>query len=236
MSKPTERFVLRPADVYFNQGEREREVINGGLIAQPSVATSSESKRATFSKHDLKKELIKEEPHWESHLEVTTKASQLDVLDRLAPSKPQETPDKNNLWTINNKIQTTISKLIELGFSSSKLEKSRIKLQSFIKNSRLSLNELFEVQLEGSSSQVNLLAFLSDLQVANKKFGEESPNVLRNLKSALNTSYQMSRQKRWCHQRHKAIRPRVHFLQLRPSGSSASDEGQEATVLITLIS
>ena len=58
MSKPTKRFVLVPADVYFNQGEEK--AINGGLIAQPSVATS-ESKRAKFSEQDLKQELIKEE-------------------------------------------------------------------------------------------------------------------------------------------------------------------------------
>ena len=180
MSKPTKRFVLVPADVYFNQGEEK--AINGGLIAQPSVATS-ESKRAKFSEQDLKEELIKEETHCESPLEVTTKASQLDVLDRLAPSNRKEAIDQNKLWNINNKIQTIISKLIELGFSSSsKLERSRIILQSFFKNSRLSLNELLELQLDGSPTQVNLLAFLSDLQVANKKLGEASLNVLRILK------------------------------------------------------
>ena len=137
MSKPTKRFVLVSADVYFNQGEEK--AINGGLIAQPSVATS-ESKRAKFSEQDLKQELIKEETLCESPLEVTTKASQLDVLDRLAPSNRKEAIDQNKLWNINNKIQTIISKLIELGFSSSKLERSRIILQSFFKNSRLSLN------------------------------------------------------------------------------------------------
>ena len=179
MSKPTKRFVLVSADVYFNQGEEK--AINGGLIAQPSVATS-ESKRAKFSEQDLKQELIKEETHCESPLEVTTKASQLDVLDRLAPSNRKEAIDQNKLWNINNKIQTIISKLIELGFSSSKLERSRIILQSFFKNSRLSLNELLEIQLDGSPTQVNLLAFLSDLQVANKKLGEASLNVLRILK------------------------------------------------------
>ena len=179
MSKPTKRFVLVSADVYFNQGEEK--AINGGLIAQPSVATS-ESKRVKFSEQDLKQELIKEETHCESPLEVTTKASQLDVLDRLAPSNRKEAIDQNKLWNINNKIQTIISKLIELGFSSSKLERSRIILQSFFKNSRLSLNELLEIQLDGSPTQVNLLAFLSDLQVANKKLGEASLNVLRILK------------------------------------------------------
>ena len=177
MSKPTKRFVLVPADVYFNQGEEK--AINGGLIAQPSVATS-ESKRAKFSEQDLK--LIEEETPCESPLEVTTKAIQLDVLDRLAPSNRKEAIDQNKLWNINNKIQTIISKLIELGFSSSKLERSRIILQSFFKNSRLSLNELLEIQLDGSPTQVNLLAFLSDLQVANKKLGEASLNVLRILK------------------------------------------------------
>ena len=59
--------------------------IRGPSIVQSSLATSSESKGAKFTEHDLKQELIKEEIHCESPLEVTTKASQLDVLDRLAP-------------------------------------------------------------------------------------------------------------------------------------------------------
>ena len=88
MSKPRKRFVLVPVDVYFNQGEER--AINGGLIGKPSVATSSESKRAKLSEHDLKQKLIKEDPHYESPLEVTTNDSQLDVLDRLAPSNKKQ--------------------------------------------------------------------------------------------------------------------------------------------------
>ena len=176
MSKPTKRFVLVPADVFFNQ--EEERATNPGLM---SITSPPESKKAKFSEQDLKQELIKQD--CESPLELTTKASQLDVLDRLAPSNSKEKTEKNNL-NINDKIQTVISKLIELGFSSSKLERSRIILQSFFKNSRLSLNELLEIQLDGSPTQLNLLTFLSDLQVANKKLGEASLNVLRVLKIA----------------------------------------------------
>ena len=134
MSKPTKRFVLVPADVYFNNQGEERAT-NPGLM---SITSPPESKKAKFSEQDLKQELIKQD--CQSPLELTTKASQLDVLDRLAPSNSKETTEKNNLLNINDKIQTVISKLIELGFSSSKLERSRIILQSFFKNSRLSLN------------------------------------------------------------------------------------------------
>ena len=52
------------------------------------------------------------------------------------------------------------------------------------------------------------------------------------LKSALNTSYQTSRQKRWYRQQHKAIRHRVQFLQLRLCGSNASEDGKLAAELI----
>ena len=49
--------VLVSADVSFNQGVER--VINGGLMAQPSVATSFESKRAMFSKKEFSTERMR---------------------------------------------------------------------------------------------------------------------------------------------------------------------------------
>ena len=50
-------------------------------------------------------------------------------------------------------------------------------LQAFFKNSGLSLNEVLEIQLDGSATELNLLTFLSDLQVLNKKLSESASNV-----------------------------------------------------------
>ena len=73
MSKPTKRFVLVPADVYFNQAEER--ATNPGLM---SISLPHESKGAKFSEQDLKEKLIKQD--FESPLEVTTKASQLECF------------------------------------------------------------------------------------------------------------------------------------------------------------
>ena len=136
------------------------------------------------------------------------------------------------MWNINNKIQTIISKLIELCFSSSKLERSRRILQSLFKNSRLSLNGLFEIQLDGSSTQANLLAFLSDLQVANKKLGEASPNVLRILKISTKHVISIVKAKQVVSSVAQSDSTSSSVFQLRPCGSNASDGGQLAAELI----
>ena len=81
--------------------------------------------------------------------------------------------------SVSNKIQAVITKLIEIGLSSSKLERSRMILQAFFKNSRLSLNELLGIQLDRNATELNLLTFLSDLQVPNKKLSASALNVLR---------------------------------------------------------
>lgn len=167
MSKPIKRFVLVPADVYFAQEEDHK---TSTLPPQPKKPKST-------TEQELKLEIIKEEAD-QSPLNVTEKTTQLNVLDRLKQTRKEANDVTTNIHT---KIQTVISKLIEQGFSSSKLERSRVILQAFFKESRLSLNEEWEIQLDGSGTQLNLLTFLNDLQVPNKKLNEAALNILRQL-------------------------------------------------------
>ena len=175
MSSKTKRFVLVPADVYFAEGRRDLVGLHSSSVLDPS-----EPKKIKLSQQEIRHELIEEEKSAQSPLETTNKTTQLNILDRL---KQQESNEKNgqsdSSVSVSNKIQAVITKLIEIGLSSSKLERSRVILQAFFKNSRLSLNELLEIQLDGGATQLNLLTFLSDLQVPNKKLSESALNVLR---------------------------------------------------------
>ena len=166
MSKPTKRFVLVPADVYFAQREDQKTFLPPEA-KKPKVTTDQ----------DLKLEIIKDAAN-PSALDVTEKTTQLNVLDRL--KQPQKEANET-LTNINTKIQSVISKLIELGLSSSKLERSRVILQAFFKKSRLTLNEEWEIQLDGSGTHINLLTFLNDLQVPNKKLNETALAILKQL-------------------------------------------------------
>ena len=166
-SKAIKRFVLVPADVYYAQQEQ-------------FAWTPQELKKVKLSEQELKQDIIQGDKTVETPLEATTKTTQLNILDRLK-QKPEEKIPCDGSISINTKIQSVITKLIELGLSSSKLERSRIVLQAFFKNSRLSLNEQLDIQLEGSATEVNLLTFLTDLQVPNKKLTENALNILRSL-------------------------------------------------------
>ena len=123
---------------------------------------------------------LKKKKSAESPLETTNKTTQLNILDRL---KQQESNEKNGKGdssvSVSNKIQAVITKFIQIGLSSSKLERSSVILQAFFRNSRLSVNELLDIQLDGNATELNLLTFLSDLQVPNKKLSESALNVLR---------------------------------------------------------
>ena len=115
----------------------------------------SEPKKIKLSQQEIRHEIIEEKS-----AESTNKTTQLNILDRL---KQQESNEKNgksdSSVSVSNKIQAVIAKLIEIGLSSSKLERSRVILQAFFKNSRLSLNELLEIQLDGKATELNLLTF-----------------------------------------------------------------------------
>ena len=173
-SKATKRFVLVPADVYFAETRRNLVGLHSSSVLDPS-----EPKKIKLSQQEIRHETI-EEKSAESPLETTNKTSQLNILDRL---KQQESNEKNgksdSSVNVSNKIPAVITKLIEIGLSSSKLERSRVILQAFFKNSRLSLNELLEIQLDGNATELNLLTFLSDLQVPNKKLSGSALNLLR---------------------------------------------------------
>ena len=174
-SKSTKRFVLLPADVYFAAARRDLVGLHSSSVLDPS-----ETKKFKLSQQEIRHEIIEEEESAESPLETTNKTTPLNILDRL---KQQESNEKNGKSdtsvSVSNKIQAVITKLIEIGLSSSKLERSRVILQAFFKNSRLSLNELLEIQLDGNATELNLLTFLSDLHVPNKKLSESALNVLR---------------------------------------------------------
>ena len=137
-------------------------------------------KKVKLSEQELKPDIIEGDKPVETPLEATTKTIQLNILDRLK-QKPEEKTPRDGSISINTKIQSVITKLIELGLSSSQLERSRIVLQAFFKNSRLSLNEQLDIKFEGSETEVNLLNFLTDLQVPNKKLTENALNILRSL-------------------------------------------------------
>ena len=113
-------------------------------------------------------------------METTNKTTQLNILDQL---KQQESNDENgrsdSSVSVSNKLQAVITKLIETALSSSKLERSRVILQAFFKNSRLFLNEMLDIQLDENATELNLLTFLGDLQVPNKKPSENVLNVFR---------------------------------------------------------
>ena len=174
-SKATNKFVLVPADVYFAEARRNLVGLQSSSVLDPS-----QPKEIKFSLQEIRQEIIKEEKSAESLLETTNKTTQLNILDRL---KQKESNGKNgksdSSVCVSNKIQAVITNLIEIGLSSSKLERSSVILQAFSKNSRLSLYELLDIQLDGNGTELNLLTFLSDLQVSNKKLSESVLNVLR---------------------------------------------------------
>ena len=68
--------------------------------------------------------------------------------------------------------------MIEVGLSSSKVERSLIILQAFFKISKMSLNEQLDIKLEDSATQENRLTFLCNLQALNKKISESALNIL----------------------------------------------------------
>ena len=174
-SKATKRFVLVPADVYFAESRRDLVGLQSSLVLNPL-----EPKKIKLSQQEHRHESIEEEKGAESPLEATNKTAQLNILDRL---KQQESNEKNgksdSSVSVSDKIQAVIKKLIEIGLSSSKLERSRVILQAVFKNSRLFLNELLDIQLNGNATELNLLTFLGDLKVPNKKLSESALNVLR---------------------------------------------------------
>ena len=140
----------------------------------------SEPKKIRLSQQEIGQEIIEEEKSAESPLETTNKTTQLNILDQFKQQESNEKNGKSNrLVSVSNKIQAVIRKLIEIGLSSSKLERSRVILQAFFKSSRLSLNELLETQLDGNATELNLLTFLSNLQVPNKKLSESALKVIR---------------------------------------------------------
>ena len=90
-------------------------------------------------------------------METTNKTTQLTILDRLKQQKSNENNGKNNNSVSgSNKIQSVITKLIEFGLSSSQTERSLVILQAFSENSRLSLNELLDIELDKSATELNL--------------------------------------------------------------------------------
>ena len=172
-SKATKRIVLVPADVYFAEARRHLVGLHSFLVLDPS-----EPKRLSSHNKKLDMKLLKKSA--ESQLETTNKTTQLNILDRL---KQRESNEKNgksdSSVSVSNKIQAVITKLTEIGWSSSKLERSRVTLQACFKNSRLSLNELLDIQLNTNATELNPLTFWSVLQVPNKKLSESALNVLR---------------------------------------------------------
>ena len=175
-TKTTKRFVLVPADVYFAEARRDLVGLHSSSEVDPS-----EPKKIKLSQQEIRQEVIEEEEKSaESPLETTNKTTQLNLLDRLKQQKSNEKNGRSDSsFSVSTKIQSVITKLIEIGLSSSKLERSRVILRTFFKNSRLSLNELLDIQLDGSATELNLLTFLGDLQVPNKKLSESALNVLR---------------------------------------------------------
>ena len=142
----------------------------------------SKPKKIKLSQQDIRLDIIEEEKSAESPLETTSTTTQLISLDRI---KQQTSFEKNgksdSLVSVSNKIQSFITKLIEIGLSSSKLEKSSVVLRAFFKIFRLSLNELLEIQLDRNATELNPLTFLGDLQVPNRKLRESALDVLRQL-------------------------------------------------------
>ena len=143
--------------------------------------TSGREKRIGLSEQHLKQEIVEaDETVQEKTLEATNKTTLHNVLDRLKPTSETQHTSSGSI-SVNTKIQSLITKLIELGLSSSKLEWSRILLQAFFKNSKLSLDEQLDILLEGRATQENLITFLSNLQVPNKKLSGCVWNILSSL-------------------------------------------------------
>ena len=132
-----------------------------------------EKERIRLCEQQLKQEIVgADETVQETTLEATHKTTLVNVLDsQKSTSETQHT--SSGSISINTKIQSVITKLIELGLSSSKLERSRIIIQAIFKNSKVSLNEQLDILLEGSATQENLQTFLSNLQVPRKKLSEK---------------------------------------------------------------
>ena len=130
----------------------------------------SEPKKIKLSQLEIRQEVIEEEEKsTKSPLEATNKSTQLNILDQLKQQESNEKNERSNSSvSVSHKIQAVITKLIEFALTSSKLERSRVILQAFFKNSRLFLNELLDILLDGNATELNLLTFLGDLQVPKK--------------------------------------------------------------------
>ena len=172
-SKATKRIVLVPADVYFAEAGRNLVGLQSSSVLDPS-----EPKQIKLSQQEIRQEFFEEEKSAESPLETTNKTAQLNILDQ---PKQQESNEKNgksnSSVSVSNKMQAVVTKLIVIGLSSSKLERSRVIFQAFFKKSQLSLNELLDIQLDGNATELNLLTFLSNLEAPNKKLSERVLNV-----------------------------------------------------------
>ena len=109
-------------------------------------------KKVRLSQKELRHEVIEEGKSAESPLETTNKTTQLNILDQLEQQESNEKNGKSDSSVrVSNKIQAVITNLIEIDLSSSKIERSRVVVQAFFKNSRLSLNELLDNQLDGNA-------------------------------------------------------------------------------------
>ena len=146
-NKTAQRYVLVPADLHYAQEQRF------------TFDKTPEMKRIRLSELQLKQEIVEaDETVQETTMEVTNKTTSLSVLDRLKPTSETQHTSSVSI-SINTKIQSVITKLIELGLSSSKLERSRIILQASFKISKLSLNEQLDILLEGSATGENFPTF-----------------------------------------------------------------------------
>ena len=153
--KATKKFVLVHADVYFAEARRNLVGLHCSSVLDPS-----EPKKIRLSQQEKRHEIIEEEKSAESSLETTNKTTQLNILDRLKQQASNEKNGKSDRSvSVSNKRQAVITKLIENGLSSSKLERSHVILQAFFKISRMSLNELLDIQIDENATKLNLLNF-----------------------------------------------------------------------------
>ena len=123
---------------------------------------SIRTKKLKLSEQEVRRKII-EEKKAESPLEATNKTTQLNIFHQLKQQNSSEKKNgkTNNSVSVRNKKQSVITKLIEIGLSSSRLERSRVILQALFKKSRLSFNELLDIQVESSATELNLLTFWS---------------------------------------------------------------------------
>ena len=119
-SKATKRFVLVPADVYFEEARRDLVGLHSSSVLDPS-----EPKKIRLSQQEIRHEIIEEDKSAESPLETTNKTTQLNILDRLKqPESNEKNGKSDSSVSVSNKIQAVITKLIEIGLSSSKKDRA----------------------------------------------------------------------------------------------------------------